>query len=51
MLVSAQAAATVEKIGRDMTYIELSTRPGYMDELTAACFLPHTNGGLFENVE
>jgi uncharacterized 2Fe-2S/4Fe-4S cluster protein (DUF4445 family) len=51
MLVSAQAAETVEKIGRDMTYIELSTCPGYMDELVAACFLPHTYERLFKNVE
>ncbi|MCL2042845.1 MAG: corrinoid activation/regeneration protein AcsV [Treponema sp.] len=51
MLVSKEAALKIEKIGRDMTYIELSTHPGYMDELIAACFLPHTNGGLFENIE
>ena len=51
MLVSREAAAITEKIGRSMTYIELSTHPGYMDELIAACFLPHTNGALFENIE
>jgi len=49
MLVSKQAAGTIEKIGRSMTYIELSTHPGYMDELIAACFLPHTERGLFGN--
>ena len=49
MLVSREAAAEIAKIGRDMTYIELSSHPGYMDELVAACFLPHTNGALFEN--
>jgi uncharacterized 2Fe-2S/4Fe-4S cluster protein (DUF4445 family) len=47
MLVSAQAAETIQKIGRGITYIELSTLPGYMDELTAACFLPHTDENLF----
>lgn len=47
MLVSEQAAETVSGIGRNITYIELSAHPGYMEELIAACFLPHTNGGLF----
>jgi uncharacterized 2Fe-2S/4Fe-4S cluster protein (DUF4445 family) len=51
MLVSQDANETVGKIGKDMTYIELSTHHGYMDELVAACFLPHTNGALFENLE
>jgi hypothetical protein len=30
-----------------MTYLELSSHPGYMDEFVAACFLPHTNEALF----
>ncbi|MCL1836258.1 MAG: corrinoid activation/regeneration protein AcsV [Treponema sp.] len=51
MLVSSEAAAMIEQTGRGMTYIELSTHPGYMDELVAACFLPHTNGALFEYIE
>ena len=51
MLVSREAAGMIKKIGRSMTYVELSTHPGYMNELVAACFLPHTNGGLFENAE
>jgi uncharacterized 2Fe-2S/4Fe-4S cluster protein (DUF4445 family) len=51
MLVSQEAARAVKGIGKGMTYIELSTHPAYMDELVAACFLPHTNGALFENVE
>jgi uncharacterized 2Fe-2S/4Fe-4S cluster protein (DUF4445 family) len=48
MLVSEKAAAKIGEISRGMTYIELSAHPGYMDELVAACFLPHTNGALFE---
>jgi len=48
MLISQTAAETIQKTARTMTYIELSTHPGYMDEFTAACFLPHTNGGLFD---
>jgi uncharacterized 2Fe-2S/4Fe-4S cluster protein (DUF4445 family) len=51
MLVSLDAAEMIKKIGRDMTYIELSSHPKYMEELVAACFLPHTNGTLFENNE
>ena len=37
----------IEEIASGMTYIELSTQPGYMDEFVAACFLPHTDGSLF----
>jgi uncharacterized 2Fe-2S/4Fe-4S cluster protein (DUF4445 family) len=48
MLVSRTAAEMIQKTARTITYIELSTHPGYMDEFTAACFLPHTNGGLFD---
>ncbi|MCL2127490.1 MAG: ATP-binding protein, partial [Treponema sp.] len=48
MLVSREAADAVRETARGMTYIELSTHPGYMEELVAACFLPHTDGGLFE---
>jgi uncharacterized 2Fe-2S/4Fe-4S cluster protein (DUF4445 family) len=48
MLVSQTAAGIIQKTAGKMTYIELSTHPGYMDEFTAACFLPHTNGGLFD---
>lgn len=48
MVNSAAAAAKVVEISQNMTYIELSSHPGYMDEFVAACFLPHTNGSLFE---
>jgi uncharacterized 2Fe-2S/4Fe-4S cluster protein (DUF4445 family) len=51
MLVSLEAAETIKKLGRNMTYIELSSHPKYMDEFVAACFLPHTNGAFFENIE
>jgi uncharacterized 2Fe-2S/4Fe-4S cluster protein (DUF4445 family) len=30
-----------------MTYIDLSSEPGYMDQYTAALFLPHTDSSLF----
>jgi uncharacterized 2Fe-2S/4Fe-4S cluster protein (DUF4445 family) len=47
MATSRQAAQKVTEISRGMTYLELSSHPGYMDEFVAACFLPHTDGGLF----
>ena len=48
MLLSDDAEQKVFEIARNMTYIELSTEAGYMDEFLAACFIPHTNGKLFE---
>jgi uncharacterized 2Fe-2S/4Fe-4S cluster protein (DUF4445 family) len=47
MASSRGAAEKVAEIGRGITYLELSSHPGYMDEFIAACFLPHTNGDLF----
>ena len=47
MLLSDEAVDKVFEIGRNMTYLELSTHPGYMDEFVAACFLPHTDATLF----
>ncbi len=51
MLLSDEATDKVFEIGRNMTYIELSTEPGYMDEFLAACFLPHTDHRLFPRPE
>ena len=42
--------AAVEDISRRMTYVELSTHPGYMSEFVAACFLPHTDPERFPSV-
>lgn len=47
MLMSVQAEAKVTMLRRNMTYLELSSHPGYMDEFVAACFLPHTDASLF----
>jgi hypothetical protein len=49
MLNSRAVCKKVTDIARGMTYLELSSHPGYMDEFIAACFLPHTNGALFEH--
>ena len=35
------------EVAANMTYLELSTYPGYMDSFVAACFLPHTDRSLF----
>ena len=51
MLLSAQAKEKVDELSRSMTYLELSNEPGYMDEFVAACFLPHTDAGLFPSVD
>lgn len=50
VLVSHEYKAKQIDLARRMTYIDLSTRPGYMDQYTAAMFLPHTNRDLFPTV-
>ncbi len=49
MVMSDQANAKCAEVGANMTYLELSTHPGYMDAFVAACFLPHTDASLFPN--
>ena len=49
MVMSDEAAAKCDEVAANMTYLELSTYPGYMDSFVAACFLPHTNSSLFPN--
>ncbi len=50
MLTSTQSRGKVDEIARSMTYLELSTEPGYMDSFVGACFLPHTDAALFPSV-
>lgn len=47
MLYSIQSERKVYEIARNMTYLELSAIPQYMDEFVAACFIPHTDTSLF----
>ena len=47
MVISDQATQKCAEVGANMTYLELSTYPGYMDSFVAACFLPHTDRSLF----
>jgi uncharacterized 2Fe-2S/4Fe-4S cluster protein (DUF4445 family) len=50
VLLSRQALETTEKIAEGMTYFDLMSHPGYMDEFTQANFLPHTDLSLFPSV-
>ncbi len=49
MTVSQQAVEKCHQVAANMTYLELSTYPGYMDSFVAACFIPHTDSTLFPN--
>jgi uncharacterized 2Fe-2S/4Fe-4S cluster protein (DUF4445 family) len=50
MLTSEDAAKKLFELSKSMTYLELSTQPGYMDSFVAACFLPHTDASLFPSI-
>ena len=47
MVMSNLATQKCHEVAANMTYLELSTYPGYMDSFVAACFLPHTDARLF----
>ena len=47
MALSDAANDKIAELARNMTYVELSTHPGYMDNFVAACFLPHTDASRF----
>jgi uncharacterized 2Fe-2S/4Fe-4S cluster protein (DUF4445 family) len=49
-LLSRAAQASAREIARSMTYLELSTHPGFMDHYVAALFLPHTDRNAFPSV-
>jgi uncharacterized 2Fe-2S/4Fe-4S cluster protein (DUF4445 family) len=46
-LISKKHRDLEKEIAKKITYIDLSTEPEYMDEYTAALFLPHTDASLF----
>lgn len=50
-LISKDAKKKLNNIGNEMTYVELSVYPTYMDEFISACFLPHTNIEQFPTVK
>lgn len=49
-LISKGAREKAGHIAESITYVELSASPGYMEEFLGACFLPHTDMGLFPSV-
>lgn len=49
MVMSDAAVEKCTQLATNMTYLELSTHPGYMDNFVAACFLPHTDARMFPN--
>ena len=49
MVLGDDANTKCHEVGANMTYLELSTYPGYMDSFVAACFIPHTDRTLFPN--
>ena len=51
ILYSNEAEQKVADVAHNMTYLELSNEPTYMDEFVASCFLPHTDAALFPSLK
>ncbi len=47
-LVSKKHRVRQGELAQQMTYLELTTTPAYMDQYTAALFLPHTDPSAFQ---
>ncbi|MCL2175402.1 MAG: ASKHA domain-containing protein [Treponema sp.] len=47
-LVCEERRAKMFELASQITYMDLSSEPRYMDHYTGALFLPHTNKSLFE---
>ncbi|MDR3315006.1 MAG: ASKHA domain-containing protein [Coriobacteriales bacterium] len=47
ILSASEAYDELCALANNITYVELSSMPSYMDEFVAACFLPHTDASLF----
>jgi len=50
-LLSKDALDVTYQIAKKITYYDLITHPGYMDEFMSAKFLPHTDIGKFPSVQ
>ena len=50
LLHSKEFRLKQQELAKRITYIDLSTDPAYMEQYTAALFLPHTDGSLFPSV-
>lgn len=51
VLLARGALETAEQIAQSMTYLDLMSHPGYMDEFIRAKFLPHTDLSLFPSIK
>ena len=51
LLLSEKHRQAQHTLAQRMTYLDLSTEPGYMDEYTAALFLPHTDARRFPTIK
>ena len=51
LLTSHSARETITGVADRMTYLELNVDPAYMDEYTAALFIPHTDQARFPSVK
>jgi len=49
-LLSRDAFMKAREIYKNITYVDLSSEPNYMDEYVAALFFPHTDLGRFPSV-
>ena len=47
LLLSRRMQKEMTEIACNITYLELSATPGYMDAFVASLFIPHTDGSLF----
>ncbi|MCK9580837.1 MAG: ASKHA domain-containing protein [Methanoregula sp.] len=50
-LINRRARKTLDSIAHKIAYIELNAENSFMDEYTSSTFLPHTDLGLFPNVQ
>jgi uncharacterized 2Fe-2S/4Fe-4S cluster protein (DUF4445 family) len=51
VLLSRKALETAEQVAKNMTYFDLMSHAGYMDEFIRANFLPHTDLSLFPSIK
>jgi uncharacterized 2Fe-2S/4Fe-4S cluster protein (DUF4445 family) len=49
-LLSHEAFMKAQEIYKNITYVDLSSEPNYMDEYVASLFFPHTDLGRFPSV-
>jgi uncharacterized 2Fe-2S/4Fe-4S cluster protein (DUF4445 family) len=50
-LLSRDALMKANEVYKNITYVDLSVEPNYMDEYVASLFFPHTDFGRFPSVQ